>query len=180
MKKSIYLLLLSLFVIACDSSNDPAPIPSVLGITFQRTSYVLQTPLDGNGDGIFSTDIYNEIQCPAQMTFLSTGTVENPLNSVVYVQVTTDFNQQLTQSINCVDEGTSPALFEQDGFQIRFTNAGQLLINGELSDDGSQISFTIPRANLIGFDPVGSNNILNENGSTTSYNGNAVVTYTRQ
>lgn len=181
MKKLFCLFLICLTLNACSSSDDPAPIPSVLGFTYVRTSYVLDIPLDANNDGVFSTDIYDEIQCPAQMTFQSTNVVENPLNSVVYVRVVTDFAQQLMQSVTCVEEGTTPALFDQNGAQIRFTDAGgQLLITGELSDDGRQITFTIPRAALIGFDPFGSDNILNENGNPISYGASVAVTYTRQ
>jgi hypothetical protein len=181
MKKLFCLFLICLTLNACGSSDDPAPVPSVLGFTYVRTSYVFDIPFDGNNDGIFSTDVYDEIQCPAQMTFQSTNVVENPLNSVVYLRVITDFNQQLAQSITCADEGTTPALFDQNGSQIRFTDAGgQLLITGELSADGTELTFTIPRADLIGLDPFGSDNILSENGARVSYGASVAVTYTRQ
>ena len=50
-------------------------------------------------------------------------------------------------------------------------------MTGELSEDGNQVTFVIPRDQLSGFNPVGRENILNEDGSTTVYEGNAIVTY---
>jgi hypothetical protein len=180
MRKLLYLFFIALAFSSCDS-DDSTSVPAVLGNSYLRTSYVLQTPVDGNGDGTFSTDLYQEFTCStARLTFQATGAVQNPLNSVVFVQVVTDFNQVPTQSITCVEENGLPTQFEQSDSEIRILLSGDVQALGELSSDGSTITFTIPRSGLTGFGPAGSDNILDSNGNAISYNGNAVITYTRQ
>lgn len=180
MKKLIYLFLICLTLNACSSNDDPS-VPAVLGNSYVRTSYVIQTQVDGNGDGTFSTDLLQEANCPtARLLFQATGAVQNPLNSVVMVQVVTDFNQAQVQSINCVEESGAPTQFEQNDSEVRILLLGEVQATGVLSADGTELTFTIPRSNLTGFDPTGSDNILDANGNIVSYTGNAVITYTRQ
>ena len=79
MKKLCYLLSALFLLLGCDANNDPEVVPSVEGITFQRIGYVLEVPIDGNDDGVFSTDLYNETMCfYAPITFETNGRVSNP------------------------------------------------------------------------------------------------------
>lgn len=179
MKKTILIAFLPILLIGCES-NGISSFPSIDGGVFIRTSYILETPIDANGDGVFSTDIILEQDCGADAMIFTPGeTVANPLFNDMGFTVTTDSNGVKTQNISClIADGIYPT-YQQIDNEVYLLYGEVLEIVGEISSDGSQITFHVPREKLIGMN-IGGNALLQSDGSIVQYEGGALLVYDRQ
>tara|TARA_R110002167_G_scaffold360062_3_gene577493 strand:+ start:17827 stop:18303 length:477 start_codon:yes stop_codon:yes gene_type:complete len=71
----IFILLIIVFFVSCSSDKD-APIDDLFalnGLVFNLTEVNVETPLDLNGDGIFSNNLVDEVDClqTNKLTFLN-------------------------------------------------------------------------------------------------------------
>ena len=178
MKKLLYLSSI-LFLFANCSDNTMNSI-LVDGATFVRTNYVLEVPVDVNGDGVFSNDVLTELDCGADYMIFQPGeTVSNPTFHGFGLQVDDDGNGNLSQSMSCgIGDGLLPS-YRQVDFEVFLMYGDEIELTGELSNDGTKIEFRVPRSKLIGLSLSGGD-ILNQNGTVTNYDGDAIITYTRQ
>lgn len=155
-------------------------IPSVDGAIFVRTNYILETPVDIDGDGMYSIDVLTEYDCGgAPLGFQPGETVPNPTFDGFGLQVNDDGNGNLSQSISCgIADGIFPT-YEQIDNEVHLLYGDEIELIGELSPNGRKLVFRIPREKLYGFFFSG-NNILNPDNTITDYQGDALLTYTRQ
>lgn len=156
-----------------DISNPPA----ILGSTWIRTSFIIQTEVDGNGDGIFSNELLDETSCGAViLRFLDSFKADNPIYNNMYLDVDDDGNGNLSQRIDCLTgDGLLPN-YSQDGNIISFCYSGQLEFIGTLSADGQSLVFDFPYDDLFFTD----NSVLKPDGTVEAFQGNGVITYTLQ
>ena len=182
MKKIILTLFLSSFIFSC-TSNDSLPDPiSLEGAVFTRSSYILETPVDANGDGVFSNDLMAENFCfDLNLRFNTETTSSIPTNDVFMLDVVDDGNGNLIQSLNCA-HGDGPGMqytIEDNIVSFYFNN--NFYYSGMISDDETTITINLENSFLWVFNwNTPRNKILNSDGSITDYSGGAVVTYTRQ
>lgn len=182
MKKIILTLFLSSFILSC-TSNDNLPVPiSLEGAVFTRSSYVLETPVDANRDGIFSNDLMEENFCfDLNLRFNSETTSSIPTNDVFMLDIIDDGNGGMMQSLNC-SHGDGPGMnyiIEDNVVSFYFNN--NFYYSGIISDDATTITINLENSFLWVFNwNVPRNKILNPDGSITDYSGGAIVTYTRQ
>jgi len=178
MKKLLLVLLVQFLIFCSCSSNDTdSSIPLVDGATFSRTSFVIQTPMDGNNDGVFNLDVLLEQNCSSDnMTFTPGEKVTNPAFGPILLNAQDDGNGNLSQSMHClIADGILPT-YEQDDYEIKFYYGQELSITGILSDDGNTITFNLKSDQII----FGTRQIVNPNGTSTQYNGDVTLIYTRQ
>jgi hypothetical protein len=154
-------------------------LPSVTGSTWLRTSFIIQNAIDGNGDGVYSTDLEDEYTCAADpLFFRDTFIANNPTFDNVMFQVTDDGNGNLTQVISClIGDGIFPN-YSQEGNIVRFCYSGELEFTGTLSDNEQTLTFVFENSDIF-FQNTG-NPILQADGTTVDYQGNATIIYTRQ
>ena len=184
MKKIIYTLIFSTMLFSCNSNDSILRIPTIDGSVFVQSSYIIETPIDINGDGLFSNDIYQEMVCGTDALSFNTGeTLWNPVHSVVSLRIIDDGNGNLSQTAFCNHyDGLLPNFIQRDKFVDFFYN-DEIIFTGILSDDGNTLTFNFPNELLYEFissNNYNANDILNQNGSITQYEGGAIVTYTRQ
>lgn len=185
MKKIITTLLaIGLLMTSCSNSDDtPSNTISLEGSLFLRSGFVIDTPVDANGDGVYSNDLMTEKLCyDLQMNFREDLKVSNPTHDAISLYVTDDGNGNLTQTINCTHADGLPTNYKLiNGNVVEFTYGNGLEFTGVLSADGNTLTFNFPNELLFGFNFFNSSNrILREDGTIEAYNGGAVVTYTRQ
>ena len=168
------------------SNNDtdcvPDNPPSILGRTYVRSGFEIDTPVDVNGDGIYSTDLMEEQLCSdLPLNFDTDFRVSNPTFDVVSLYVDND-NGSLSQRMVCSHADGTANTYMQVGETIKFFyNTNELQFTGTLSEDETIITFEFPNELLFGFNFLGGGNeILLQNGTTLEYEGGAIVTYTLQ
>jgi len=184
MKKIIYTLLLSTMLYSCTSNDSTLTTLSVDGSIFVQSSYVIETPIDINGDGVFSNDIYEEMNCGTDAIRFNTGEkVWNPSHSIITLNVTNDGSGNLSQTAACGHfDGILPNYSQRDEF-VDFYYNEEIIFIGTISDNGNTITFDFPNELLYVFvtgNAFTSNEILNPDDSITQYEGGAIITYTRQ
>ncbi len=156
---------------------DTANPPSILGSTYLRTSFIIETAVDANGDGEYSFDLKDEGLCGADpMRFESDFQVWNPESSFVSLNVTNGI-----QTITCSHaDGTFP-IYIQTGTNIDFCFGGEIRFSGTLSDNENTLTIQLPYEQLYGFFLAGGgNDILLPDGTIEQYEGSATIIYTRQ
>ena len=180
MKKLTILSLFSIILFSCSSNNNSTSVPSIDNSVFFRTKYILETPVDANGDGVFSIDLYDELNCGADgLQFEPGAKVANPTFHGISLNVSTDTNGNQIQSHGCgIGDGLLPT-YQQVDDEVFLLYGEDIELVGSISANGNEITFTIPREKLYSFGLAGGN-ILNPDGTITNYQGTAVVTYTRQ
>lgn len=173
-------LLFSLLLLLSNCSNNSMIVPLVDGATFARTNYILEVPVDINGDGVYSIDVLSEFDCgAARLTFEPGENVPNPTFDGFGLRVNDDGNGNLTQSISCgIADGILPT-YQQIDDEVHLLYGDEIELIGELSANGQRLVFKVPREKLLGFFFSGDD-ILNPNGTVTDYSGGAIITYTRQ
>tara|TARA_R110001632_G_scaffold29662_12_gene78619 strand:+ start:6466 stop:7020 length:555 start_codon:yes stop_codon:yes gene_type:complete len=184
MKNLNIILFLAIILYGCTSNNNSINLPSIDGATFVQTSYVLETTFDINGDGVFSNDIYEEMNCGTDTIRFNTGEkVWNPSHSIITLNVTDDGTGNLSQTAACGHfDGILPNYSQRDEF-VDFYYNEEIIFTGTISDNGNTITFDFPNELLYVFvtgNAFTSNEILNPDDSITQYEGGAIVTYTRQ
>ena len=199
MKKFIFTTILLSLVTACnvdDVESDLIPVsgeevvatntvcipdannpPSVLGNIYLRTSFIIETPVDGNGDGNFSTDLEEEYSCSADpIVFRNDFVANNPVYNNVMLTVNNDSNGMLSQEIGClIGDGLFPN-YTQEANILRFCYNGEIAYTGTLSNNEQTLTFVFPYEEIF----FGTNEILNVDGSIEPYQGNVTLIYTRQ
>lgn len=156
-----------------DASNPP----SILGSTYFRTGFILETAVDANNDGAYSFDLKDEGLCSADpLTFSTNFTVWNPESSFVSLQVLND-----TQAMFCSHaDGTSPVYIKTEN-NVDFCFGGEIRFSGTLSDNENTLTIQLPYDQLYGFFLAGGgNDILLPDGTIEQYLGGATIVYTRQ
>ena len=183
MKKLIYTLFLATLLSSCNSNDNEMNVASLEGSLFTRSSYVIETPVDANGDGIFSTDLMEENFCfELNLGFNEETTTSIPTNDMFLLDIIDDGNGNMTQSLRCA-HGDGPGMQYTiiEGNIVNFYYSDNINFTGILSDDGNTITINLENRFLYGFNFfTASNKILNQDGSITEYNGDAIVVYTRE
>jgi hypothetical protein len=157
--------------------------PSVLGKTYIRSGFVIDVPVDVDGDGVFSTDLMEEQLCyDLVMQFRDDFKVSNPTFDAVSLYVDDDGNGNLSQRMVCSHADGLGNTYKQCGETLEFYyNIDELQFTGTLSQDETTITFEFPNELLFGFNFFdGGNDILLEDGTVFQYEGGAIVTYTLQ
>ena len=153
--------------------NDP---PAVMGSVWTRTSFVIETPIDGNNDGIFSTELEGEYNCSSVLNFRTDFKVSNPIYENSMFDVINDGNGNLSQLITCgIIDGLFP-VYTQDGNTVNLCFDGEFLFSGTLSNNNQTLTFNFTNSDYF----FGTNEILLADGTVETYQGGAVITYTRQ
>jgi hypothetical protein len=181
MKKNILLFFASILCLACNSNDNALNAPSIDGSIFTRSSYVIETPVDGNGDGIFSNDLMQENFCfDLQLNFGASQTTSNPTHDLFLLRINTDLSGDLSQFASCSHFDGTPMVFNQIDDTVEFSYNGDVKFTGILSSDGNTLTFNFSNDLLWAFNfNIPDNQILNQDGSITGYDGDAIVTYTR-
>ncbi|MBC8753690.1 hypothetical protein H2O64_03355 [Kordia sp. YSTF-M3] len=156
-----------------DASNPP----TILGSTWLRTSFIIETDIDGNGDGIFSNELLDESSCGTViLRFLDNFKADNPVLNNMYLDVDDDGNGNLSQRVDClIGDGLFP-FYTQNGNIISFCYLGQLEFIGTLSTDGQTLVFDFPYEDLF----FTNNSVLKPDGTVEAFQGNGIITYTLQ
>lgn len=196
MKKIIITMFLLSFITACtiedqsveiDDSNlqteDVECIPvsgnssTIMTSEFSRTGFELETAVDANGDGVFSTELADEGLCGADILRFNTDSrVWNVESSFVSLKIDQDNNQQ----ISCSHADGLAAIFIQTDDIVDFCVGGQIRYSGTLSNNENTLTITLPYDQLYGFFLAGGgNDILLPDGTIENYEGSATITYTR-
>lgn len=150
---------------------------SILGSTWTRTSFIIQTTIDGNGDGIFSNELLDESSCETTiLKFKDDFKADNPVFDTVFLDVDDDGNGNLSQRVDCLTgDGLLPS-YTQNGTIITFCYSGELEFIGTLSLDGQTLVFDLPYEKLF----FTNNNVLKPDGTIEAFQGNGLITYTLQ
>ncbi|WP_298517363.1 hypothetical protein [uncultured Kordia sp.] len=201
MKKLFITTLLLGICVACnvdDVDSDLTPVaitensadcvadnpPSILGRTYLRSGFEIDTPVDANGDGIYSTDLMEEQLCfDLSLSFGTDLRVSNPTFDAVSLYVDNDGNGNLSQRMNCSHADGLPNRYMQIGDTIKFfiSTSEEPQFTGTLSADETTITFEFTNDLLFGFNFLaGGNEILLQDGTVLEYEGGATVTYTLQ
>ena len=181
MKKSIFLFASSLLLLTNCNSNTDDPI-ILEGSTFIRSSFIIEIPVDANGDGVASTDLMQENYCfDLTLGFLEEMTTSIPTNDLIHLSVEGDGNGNLIQSLDC-SHGDGPGMqYKMTDNLVEFYFSDNLNYTGVLSDDGNTITINVENRHLFPFNFfTPSDEILNPDGSITNYTGDAIIVYTRQ
>jgi len=170
---------------ATENNTDCVPDnpPSILGRTYFRSGFVIDAPVDVNGDGVYSTNLMEEQLCSdLSLSFSDNFRVSNPTLDFVSLYVDNDGNGNLSQRMQCWHADGTANTYMQVGDTIKFFyNENELQFTGTLSEDETTITFEFPNELLFGFNfNTGGNEILLQDGSVLEYEGGAVVTYTLQ
>ncbi len=144
---------------------------------FSRTGFELETAVDANGDGVFSTELADEGLCGADILRFNTDSrVWNVESSFVSLKIDQDNNQQ----ISCSHADGLAAIFIQTDDIVDFCVGGQIRYSGTLSNNENTLTITLPYDQLYGFFLAGGgNDILLPDGTIENYEGSATITYTR-
>lgn len=155
-----------------DSTNPP----TVTGTSWLRTSVTIETPIDGNGDSVFSNELLTETTCSAGFLFRDDFLASNPTFDNFFLTVLDDGNGNLSQQISCgIGDGLLPT-YTQETNTVRFCYSGILEFTATLSNNEQTMTFVLPAQSIF----FSSNEILKEDGTVESYQGNVTIVYTRQ
>jgi len=198
MKKIIMFTVLAVLITACtiedqsveliDSSTqvedvecviDPNNPPAIMGSMWTRTSFIIATEIDGNGDGIFTNDLEIETTCSADLlTFGTNFQAGNPTFHNLQLEVNDDGNGNLTQNFVClIGDGLFPN-YTQDGDVISFCYSGELVFTAVLSADEQTLTFNLALEDI--FFPNDPNTVLKQDGTVETLEGAVTLIYTRQ
>ncbi|AXG70304.1 hypothetical protein KORDIASMS9_02543 [Kordia sp. SMS9] len=155
---------------------DPTNPPTILGSTWIRTSVMIETPIDGNGDGVFSNELLAEVNCDGVILFRDNFKASNPVYDNFFLSVIDDGNGNLSQQISCgIGDGLLPT-YTQEGNTIRFCYSGTVEFTATLSNNEQTMTFVFPSQSVF----FSFNEILRTDGTVESYQGNVTMIYTRQ
>lgn len=198
MKKITFLILLMSFITACTVEETTVEIndtaiqaedlecvidqnnpPPIMGSVWARTSFLIETELDGNGDGIFTNDLEIETTCDADfMTFGTNFQAGNPTFHNMFVEVEDDGNGNLSQTFSClIGDGLFP-FYTQDGNIITFCYSGEVAYTATLSTDEQTLTFVFPKDDIF-FQNIPTT-ILKQDGTIEELQGDVTLIYTRQ
>ncbi|MEP0262541.1 hypothetical protein [Dokdonia sp.] len=184
MSKLLLSILICLLFVSCNSDDtDNSPLS---GQTFVITSYVIETDVDLNGDGVFSNDLilenfisegiyfdtFNDCLEAGQLYFEEEG-IACPFASMPIFIVEDTALGEPEQIAIC-------ALFLCDGFSdysinddtIEFSFEDEIFKQGVFLNNTITITFSQ--------DELETFELLNNEGTILSYNGSLTVTYTLQ
>ncbi|WP_046759216.1 hypothetical protein [Kordia jejudonensis] len=160
---------------------DPNNPPAVFGSQWNAVSFVIETPVDGNGDGVFSTDLFEESSCTiSPIIFRDDFKATNPLFVPISLRLLDDGNGNLVQNIDCngIIDGLFPT-YSQEQDIVYFCYSGQIEFTGTLSNNDQTLTIEFTNDLLFGFNITGGNQLLRQNGTVESYEGGAIVTFER-
>lgn len=155
---------------------DPTNPPTVLGSSWSRTSVTIETPIDGNGDGVFSNELLAEMNCSAGFTFRDDFIASNPTYDNFFLEVIDDGNGNLSQQIACgTGDGLLPT-YTQEGNTVRLCYSGTVEYTATLSNNEQTMTFVLTSQSVF----FSFNEILRTDGTVEAYQGNVTMIYTRQ
>ena len=180
MSKVILCLLGCLLFLSCSSDDTSSPLA---GQTYIITSYQLDTPMDFNGDGIFSNDllietplfsplwlqVFNDCLDIGSLLFEERG-IACPFGSIL-LEVEEDDTKTLIQTAICAVlscEGYTRYTIVDD--RIIFSFGNDIVKDGLFLDDTITITFSEEEILPLEF--------LQSDGTILTYNGPITVTYT--
>ena len=169
--KNVILIIISIFTLVGCSSDDEDFL--LEGETFVLTSYKIESPVDLNGDGVFSTELLNENNCVSgQSLRFQDGKVDPVLDILLTLDVGNDNNNNLIQIASCliIDYVAKPQ-YDRNGNTVTIAFEGSDVVHAIGQIIGNTIQFSV--------EAFSSNQILNSDGSITDYSGLFELTYER-
>lgn len=160
---------------------DPNNPPPIFNSQWQNISFVVETPIDANGDGVFSNDLLEESLCTASLIqFRDDFKASHPMYDPISLYVHDDGNGNLTQEIECngIIDGLFP-IYTQEQNTVYFCYSGQIEFTGTLSNNETILTIELPYELLFGFRVPNGNQILRQDGTVESYQNGAILTYER-
>jgi hypothetical protein len=195
-KLTIIFIIIASSIISCSNDDDNNEIdtiaesprlPTVLdGSIFKRTSYIIETPMDGNGDGIYNTDLMLEVSCfPPELVFDADGTTFPGPDYDFYLNtVNQDDPNAPFQVLRC--RHADGILLNWDltenilTYSSTFNQIIRLYPNtGELSSDGNTLTFVYDEGHSFWSWDVLNWGILNPDQSISPMTGKLTLIYTR-
>ena len=147
MKKLLLFPVLSLFLFACSSDDDAAPIDPLVG-TWRMTAYEVENSYDFNGDGTASRNLIAETNCYQNETIqINAGgaaiATSNSYLSVV-AELVVGTTDQYTYTSNCeMETDITPLNWTLNGSTLSFQEDDGYIVTGTL-DSNNQFTFIIP------------------------------------
>lgn len=145
------------------------------GHVYTLINYIVETPMDLNNDGVFSTDLLEEsIICVMDIIeFREDNTIFDPTYRSTGLEVGSGNMQQQI----CVDPDGAPFAYELIDDTINLSYQ-EYLYSGILSNDNSIIEFDIPFERILGFNSFfGGNEYVSENDGVQLYTGGVIAVY---
>lgn len=137
--RKIFVLALSIMLMACSSDDDSGSSTVALEGTWRLTSITLENPYDFNNDGNATRDLMDETDCYQNelMTFHEEGT--GVVNSTSYVDIIAEVvvgsTDTFTYTIDCVsDIEVFPIVWSRSGNTVTISDEG-LAFTATLSGD---------------------------------------------
>lgn len=145
------------------------------GLEYALINYIVESPMDLNNDGVFSTDLLEEgIICVMDIIeFRDYNTVFDPTYRSTGLEVFGNVQQQI-----CVDPDGSGLTYDLEDGTIDLSFFGEYYYSGILSNDNTIIEWDIPFERVLGFDNFfGGNEYVSENDGVQLYTGGVIAVY---
>nr|WP_321222954.1 hypothetical protein [uncultured Psychroserpens sp.] len=177
MKKSIIYSLLAIMLFACSEDNETNEPFTLEGKTYQIVAYKVESNMDLNGDGVFSTNLLLECADPNYisnqlMKFVTDSTAYYPMGAHPIFGIV---NGEQYSTITSPARPTIPYIFQRPN--IRFIEGVEpFLINTVISDDNQTIT---TRFKIIETYGLGHNldwRYFNQAGEIETYTGDFIIT----
>ncbi len=179
--KNLFLFLSLILLCSCNSDDDVSF--NLENRTYKVVAFNVESNMDLNGDGIFSTDLLSELdpydsdylRRMSSMTFQSDGTVYYPFSDWPTFWVVNGEQKS----------GTTGAAVSKNTYRLNAPNIqflsfyeGILQANGELFNDGTTIVTSYdPNVVLAG---IFVGDFINETGEIEAYTGRYILTFELQ
>jgi hypothetical protein len=151
---------------------------------YDRTSLIIETPVDLNNDGIYSYDLDLEVLCTTPIRFgldnffgtsyeECSASQECPFINFPRSYVENDANGNPIQVTQCLEAGCGSSKYEIIGNTINILNYNnEISRSGEFSENYSVLTIIYPNNYLFG-----GNTYLLQDGTVANYTGNATAIY---
>jgi hypothetical protein len=145
------------------------------GLEYALINYIVESPMDLNNDGVFSTDLLEEsIICVMDIIeFREDNTVFDPTYRSTGLEVLGNVQQQI-----CVDPDGGGLTYDLEDGTIDLSFFGEYYYSGILSNDNTIIEWDIPFERVLGFNNFfGGNEYVSENDAVQLYTGGVIAVY---
>jgi hypothetical protein len=177
--KNLFLFLSLILLCSCNSDDDVSF--NLENKTYKIVAFNVESNMDLNGDGIFSTDLLSELdpydsdylRGVLSMTFQSDGTVLYPFYDWPTFWVVNG------EQISTTTSGSfSSCTYRLNAPNIQFLYEGILQANGELFNDGTTIVTSYDPNIVMASMFIGD--FINETGEIEAYTGRYILTFELQ
>nr|WP_321222953.1 hypothetical protein [uncultured Psychroserpens sp.] len=175
--KNLLLFLSLILLCSCDSDDDNETF-TLENRVYQVIAFEVESNMDLNGDGIFSTDLLSELEpfqsallSQLRMRFLEDGTAYYPWYDWPYFNVVD--GEQISGTAALSSTSLPYRLSETN---VTFTN-GDVILNGEFMNNGNTIVTSYNPNDLYDFNNDEFAGVfINEMGEVETYEGNFILT----